>query len=133
MGAAYLLIDPSFAVGIDRYERSANLRRAHAYYLGGALTLWVGWLAAIVAGAIAGAQLPAQLRLEFVIPLYLVGEIVPKLGSAATRRAVGTAVLVAVGALFAPLHLGVAIAILAGLAAGRTVRPSRTTTEEAAR
>lgn len=124
--AAYLLIDPSFAVGIDRYSRSGDQRRAHAYYLGGAVVLWMGWLAAIVIGAVAGAELPAKLRLEFVIPLYLVGEIVPKLGSPATRRAVGAAAVVAIAALAAPLHLGVAIAIVVGLAAGLTVRPTRT-------
>ena len=82
--AAYLLIDPSFAVGVDGYARWPERGRAHAYYLGGAVVLWVGWLAAIVAGAFAGARLPDWLHLEFVIPLYLIGEIVPKLRWAAT-------------------------------------------------
>jgi predicted branched-subunit amino acid permease len=132
-GAAYLLIDPSFAVGIDRYSRPGDQRRAHSYYLGGALILWVGWLAAIIIGAVAGAELPAQLHLEFVIPLYLVGEIVPRLGSPATRRAVGAAAVVAVAALAAPLHLGVAIAIVVGLAAGLTVRQTRTSSADVAR
>ena len=128
-GAAYLLIDPTFAVGTDGYRRFPERGRAHAYYLGGGAALWVGWLAAIVAGAVAGAQLPAWLHLEFVIPLYLIGEIVPKLGSPAARRAVVTAVIVALVALAAPMHLGMAIAVVAGLIAGRT----RTTAKEAIR
>ncbi len=128
-GAAYLLIDPSFAVGTEGYRRFPERGRAHAYYLGGAAVLWVVWLAAIVAGAVAGAQLPAWLHLEFVIPLFLIGEIVPKLSSPAMRRTVVTAAVVALVALAAPLHLGVAIAVVAGLAAGRT----GTTTEEAGR
>jgi predicted branched-subunit amino acid permease len=120
--AAYLLIDPSFVVGIDRYQRPGDRIDAHTYYLGGAITLWVGWLLAIGAGATLGAQLPAALHLEFVIPLYLVGEIVPKLGDRATRRAALTAAGVAVVAISAPLHLGVVLAIVAGLGAALTVR-----------
>lgn len=120
--AAYLLIDPSFVVGIDRYQRPGDRSDAHMYYLGGAITLWVGWLLAIGAGATLGAQLPAALHLEFVIPLYLVGEIVPKLGDRATRRAALTAAVVAVVAISAPMHLGVVLAIVAGLGAALTVR-----------
>ena len=74
--AAYLLIDPSFAVGLDGYRRLGR-DRAHAYYLGGAVLLWVSWLAAIGAGATVGAGLPAWLHLEFVTPLFLVGEAAP--------------------------------------------------------
>jgi predicted branched-subunit amino acid permease len=120
--AAYLLIDPSFVVGIDRYQRPGDRSDAHMYYLGGAITLWVGWLLAIGAGATLGAQLPAALHLEFVIPLYLVGEIVPKLGDRATRRAALTAAVVAVVAISAPMHLGVVLAIVAGLGAALTVK-----------
>jgi predicted branched-subunit amino acid permease len=119
--AAYLLVDPSFAVGIDRYQRPGDGTDAHRYYLGGAITLWIAWLLAIGAGATLGAQLPAALHLEFVIPLYLVGEIVPKLVDRATRRAALTAAVVAVVAISAPLHLGVVLAIAAGLCAALTV------------
>ena len=119
--AAYLLVDPSFAVGIDRYQRPGDSTDAHRYYLGGAITLWIAWLLAIGAGATLGAQLPAALHLEFVIPLYLVGEIVPKLADRATRRAALTAAAVAVVAISAPLHLGVVFAIVAGLGAALTV------------
>jgi predicted branched-subunit amino acid permease len=120
--AAYLLIDPSFVVGIDRYQRPGDRSDAHRFYLGGAITLWVTWLLAIGAGATLGTQLPAALHLEFVIPLYLVGEIVPKLADRATRRAALTAAVVAVVAISAPLHLGVVLAILAGLGAALTVK-----------
>jgi predicted branched-subunit amino acid permease len=120
--AAYLLIDPSFVVGIDRYQRPGDRSNAHRYYLGGAITLWVAWLLAIGAGATLGTQLPAALHLEFVIPLYLVGEIVPKLADRATRRAALTAAVVAVVAISAPMHLGVVLAIVAGLGAALTVK-----------
>jgi branched chain amino acid efflux pump len=132
LGAAYLLIDPSFAVGIDRYTRPGDRAGAHAYYLGGALLLWTGWLVAIVAGAAAGFSLPAALHLEFLIPLYLVGEVVPHLGVPAVRRGVGVAAVVAFAAFAMPMHLGVAAAIVAGLAVGVGLRRGRSKIREGA-
>lgn len=125
--AGYLLIDPSFAVGIDRYDAPGDRRRAHAYYLGGAVLLWVAWLAAIAVGATAGAQLPGWLHLEFLVPLYLLGEVVPKLGQAATRRAALAAAGVAALAIAAPMHLGIAIGTVIGIATGllRRTQPPR--------
>jgi predicted branched-subunit amino acid permease len=116
--AGYLLVDPSFAVGIDRYPAEPDRRRAHAHYLGGALVLWVGWLAAIAVGATVGAKVPAALHLELLVPLFLLGELVPKLRRAATRRAVLVSAGVALVCLAAPMHLGIAIGIVAGMAAG---------------
>jgi predicted branched-subunit amino acid permease len=116
--AAYLLVDPSFAVGVDRYQRSGDRSGAHAHYLGGAVALWVTWMAAIATGATVGARLPAGLHLEFVIPLFLVGEVVVRLGTPAIRRACLTAVAVAVAGYSAPLHVGLVGAIVAGIAVG---------------
>ena len=83
LAAGYLLVDPSVAVGLDGYRRLGR-GRGHAHYLGGAVLLWVCWLAAIGAGLTAGAGLPAWLHLEFVIPLYLVGQAIAKLADPAT-------------------------------------------------
>ena len=125
--AAYLLIDPSLAVGLDGYERLADQRRAHVRYLGGGVLLWASWLTAISVGATVGVGLPAWLHLEFVIPLFLVGEVVPKLANPALRRVILAAATVALLALSAPLHLGIALAIAAGIAAGLTARPAVST------
>jgi predicted branched-subunit amino acid permease len=130
--AAYLLVDPSFTVGVDRYAQPGDRHRAHAHYFGGALVLWVSWLSAIAIGSTAGAQLPQSLHLELLIPLYLIGQLAPKLTQAATRRAALTAAAVAVTAFAAPMHIGIAAAILAGIATGRARRtPAQMSTEEA--
>ena len=122
LAAAYLMVDPSVAVGLDGYRRLSP-RRAHAHYLGGAVLLWVSWLAAIGVGATVGAGWPAWLHLEFLMPLYLVGQTVPKLAQPAQRRAIVAAAATALLALSAPLQLGTALAIAVGVAAGLTVRP----------
>jgi predicted branched-subunit amino acid permease len=116
--AAYLLVDPSFAVGVARYDQPGDRAAAHRHYLGGAVALWVAWLAAMAVGATAGARLPAGVHLEFVIPLFLVGEVAVRLTSRAMRRAALTAAVVAVLGYAAPLHTGVVAAIALGIAAG---------------
>jgi predicted branched-subunit amino acid permease len=123
LAAGYLLVDPSVAVGLDGYRRLGR-GRGHAHYLGGAVVLWVCWLAAIGAGLTAGAGLPAWLHLEFVIPLYLVGQAIAKLADPGPRRAIFAAAAAALLALSAPLQLGIALAIAAGIAAGLTARPA---------
>jgi len=127
----YLLIDPSFAVGIERYAQTADRRRAHAHYLGGAVVLWVGWIVAIGLGATAGSRVPAWLHLEFLVPLYLIGEIVPKLRHSATCIAVLVSGAAALLCLSAPMHLGIVIAIVAGIVAG-SIRIGRPSTDKSA-
>ncbi len=128
--AGYLLVDPSFVVGLDRYraaERdpaSADRRAGHLHYLGGAALLWVGWMVAMAVGALAGATVPGWLHLELLVPLYLIGQILPSLRQRATRRAALVSAAVAVACLTAPLHLGIAIGILAGLVAGSVSWPA---------
>ena len=73
--AAYLLVDPTLAVGVDGYERSTDPDQGHRHYLGGAVALWVAWLAAVAVGATVGARLPEALHLELVVPLFLAGEV----------------------------------------------------------
>jgi predicted branched-subunit amino acid permease len=115
---AYLLIDPSFVVGTDRYAVEPDRRRGHAHYLGGGLLLWVGWLVAVAIGATAGARIPESLHLELLVPLYLLGEIVPRLRDLALRRTALTSALVGLVCLNLPLHLGLVVAIVVGLAVG---------------
>ena len=112
----YLLVDPTFVVGVERYGRDDDLERGHAHYLGSAVTLWVAWLAAIGIGAATGAALPGWLGLHLLVPLYLIGEIVPRLSQPGVRRAVATAAVVAAACFTLPMHLGLAVAIVAGVA-----------------
>jgi predicted branched-subunit amino acid permease len=111
----YLLIDPTLAVGIDGYDRNPDKRSGHLRYLGAGAALWVAWLAAIAVGASAGASLPSGWHLEMVIPLFLLGEVVPRLDSSTARRSVATAVGLALVSQGVPLHLGALLAILGGL------------------
>jgi predicted branched-subunit amino acid permease len=113
--AGYLLVDPSFAVGIERYATEPHRRRGHLHYLGGAVVLWVSWMIALAVGAFAGASVPEAMHLELLAPLYLMGIVAPHVRARASRRAVLVSAAVAVAMIAAPLHLGIAIGIVAGL------------------
>jgi predicted branched-subunit amino acid permease len=119
--AAYLLVDPSFAIGTRSYDGSRSRRQAHLHYLGAALVLWLGWLIVIGIGVTAGATLPPGLRLESIGPLYLVTLVVMSTRTAAARVGVAVAVGSAVAGSLLPLHLGLAVAMAAGLLAGSLV------------
>jgi predicted branched-subunit amino acid permease len=114
--AAYLLVDPTLAVGVDGYERASERSHGHAHYLGAGALLWMTWLLAITLGATAGTALPRGLHLELVVPLFLIGEVVPRLRGRTTRRAVAVTVLLAGAGGLMPLHLGALVAMAGGLA-----------------
>jgi hypothetical protein len=64
---------------------------------------------------------PAGLHLELLVPLYLIGAIMPSLRLRATRWAGLISGAVAAACLAVPMHLGVAIGIVAGLVAGSLI------------
>jgi len=121
--AGYLLVDPTLAVGVDGYERAQHPTHGHLRYLGAGVALWVTWLGAIAVGATAGASLPSGLHLEMVIPLFLIGELVPRLGDRTARRAALAAAVLAIATQGVPLHLGALLAILGGLAVALATEP----------
>jgi predicted branched-subunit amino acid permease len=78
----------------------------------------VVWQAAVLAGALVGAGLPASWRLEFAAPLAFIAISVPLLRDRAmvlAALAAGATVVLAHGL---PLRLGLALAAVAGIATG---------------
>ena len=109
-GASYLMVEPSYAIGMSGY--SAPARRGHAYYFGAGMTLWIAWHAAMVAGAVFGSEIPFGLPLAQAVPLYLLAELVDV---ARTRAAFVAAVtggtMTVVGQQF-PLHTGLLVGVI---------------------
>jgi predicted branched-subunit amino acid permease len=113
--ASYLLVDPSYAVGKAGYLEPGA--RGHAFYLGAAGALWVAWQGALVTGLVVGESVPAGLRLDYAVPLFLVAEVAHR---ARTRPAITAGIVggaTAVVGTSLPLHSGPLAGIVAGLAA----------------
>ena len=119
--AAYLLIDPSYAVGDEGYRRHTHRRAGHAHYLGASAILWAAWVVSITVGISVCGAVPDAALLTLVVPLYLIAEIVR---SVDTRPAVVAAVVgatVGIAGHPLPFHAGAVVAIAAGVAAAVVV------------
>jgi predicted branched-subunit amino acid permease len=118
--AAYVLTDQAYAVSIARW--SAGATPSLAYYFGGAMTLWVSWQAATLAGAFGGGLLSDDVPLEFAVPLVFLVLLIP----AVTTRPAVAAMVAGGGAAVAALELGagglyILIGALVGIATGAFV------------
>jgi predicted branched-subunit amino acid permease len=124
---AYLLTDQAYAVSIARWsaDPDGDPHRRMPYYLGAALTLWVSWQLATLAGALGGAVIPRSVPLDFTIPLVFLVLLVPAINSrpaAVAAAAGGAAAVVAaeLGSGSLSILAGAAVGIAAGaLAEGR--------------
>jgi predicted branched-subunit amino acid permease len=117
--AAAVLVDPSYAVGVHTYEGAdadRDRRSRHIEYLSAGITLFAAWQVAMLIGIVIGARVPTWLGLEFVIPLFLLAEVVH---AARSRPSIVAAVgggIVALGGGSLPLHSGLLAAVLVGVA-----------------
>ena len=125
-GATYLLVDPSYVVGMHRYERDGQTGSAHVHYVAAGITLWVAWHAAMLAGAVIGVGLPEWLPLEHAVSFFLLAEAAQaaRTRPALTAAAIG-GVIAGVGTTL-PLHSGLLVAVVAGVCAALAVEARMT-------
>ena len=114
--AAYLLVDPSYVVGMHGYE--SDRRSGHVHYLAAAITLWVAWHAAMLAGAALGGGVPEWLSLHYAVPLFLLAELVRVVRSRPALAGAAVAAVIAVAGTQLPLHGGLLVAVVAGVTCG---------------
>jgi predicted branched-subunit amino acid permease len=119
LGAAYLLTDQAYAVSITRWSADADRERRLPYFLGAGLLLWSAWQVSTVVGVLVGSAVPADVPLDFAVPLVFLVLLVPTLTSrpALVAAAVGGAAAVAAAEAGAgPLYI--IVGALSGIAAG---------------
>lgn len=115
---SYLMTDEAYAVAVLNYERTGGSSTGHLYFLGAGLALWSTWQASTALGLWVGASLPAEIPLDFALPLTFIAMVVPTLRS---RPGVAAALAGGITAVFAhslPYKLGLILASLVGIAAG---------------
>jgi 4-azaleucine resistance transporter AzlC len=115
---SYLLTDQGFAMGVRRFSEPGDKRWREWHFLGVSLTLFVTWQAAIVAGAVAGAQVPAHWSLDFVVVLTFISILVPAIRTRADLAAALVGGAVALIAAGLPWRLALVAGSLAGVGAG---------------
>ncbi|HUV17198.1 MAG TPA: AzlC family ABC transporter permease, partial [Ilumatobacteraceae bacterium] len=117
--ASSVLIDPTFIEGDRRYR--SGLGGGHAYYLGAAAALAIAWHLAILVGALLGEIVPTSVRLEWVLPLFLLAELVQRLQTSSMLVVAAVGGCVAYLARSLPMNGGVLVATLSAVAMGVVV------------
>ena len=116
---AYLQADNVYGLTLARFsEKSLSLEGRLGYFLGAGVPIWLAWQAAVLAGVVIGAGVPASWRLEFAGPLAFIAMTVPLLRDRATLAAALAAGLVVVATAALPLRLNVMLAAVAGIGVG---------------
>ena len=116
---AYLQADNVYGLTLARFsEKSLSLEGRLGYFLRAGVPIWLAWQAAVLAGVVIGAGVPASWRLEFAGPLAFIAMTVPLLRDRATLAAALAAGLVVVATAALPLRLNVMLAAVAGIGVG---------------
>jgi predicted branched-subunit amino acid permease len=125
---AYITVDQTYAPAILRYENQPDLSPAVrlAYFLGTATPIIPIWYVATWAGAVLGSTVPADLPIDFAIPITFLALIMPMLRSLAH---VGAAFVSIIGTLlfaFLPFNLGLLVAALLAMSVGAEIERQMT-------
>lgn len=122
---AYLLTDEAYAAAIPHLLEQPKSPVAHWILFGAGFALWAGWQLATLAGVLLGAQLPADLGLDFALPLTFIAIVVPLIDGRARLLAALVAAAAAILLVDLPYKTGLFAAALAGLAAGAFIGERR--------
>ncbi len=117
---AFWLTDEAFAVIQHRYARHDASPHRHWFFLGAALTMYLGWQLSTLVGIAFGKAVPdiASWGLDFAMIATFIGIAVPMMRN---RPQVASALAAAVVALLCwqlPYKLGLVAAALAGIVVG---------------
>ena len=120
---AYVLIDQTYGLAMQQFERYPNLTvpQRMAYLAGATPVLCLPWMAFTYIGATAGPLIPADWPLDFAVPITFLAMIAPMLGTRAHVAAAGVAILASLLLSGLPTGTGVLIAGPLGMAAGALV------------
>ena len=122
---SYLMTDQSFAMTVRRYGEPGDRLHKHWHFMGAGVTLFVTWQLALVVGVLAGAAVPADWSLDFVVVLTFIALLVPVVRTRADLAAAVVAGTLAIAAAGLPYRLSLIAGSIAGIAAGMALDISR--------
>jgi branched chain amino acid efflux pump len=121
--AAYVLVDQSYALAMDRFDRNPEMSTSDklSYYFGVAAPVVTLWYASTLSGAMLGEAIPADLQLDFIVPLMFLSMVAPALKTLAHVAAALTSVCLSLVFAFLPYGSGLLVAALVALVVGSQV------------
>jgi predicted branched-subunit amino acid permease len=115
---AATLVEPTWMVATDRYERPGTATDKRRHHLAAVVTLGAGWLAMVTAGMLIGPAITAGTGLHLAVPLCLVAMLAPKAGDRASWAAIVAGALAMVASQGLPAGTGILVAMASGIGAG---------------
>lgn len=118
LAAPHLMADPVYTFAAARFPRLPTKRGQRLYWATVGLTGWISWSLMTAAGILLGARLPTGVDLSLAVPLVFLALLVPSVTDRPTLAAAVVGGLATVAADGLPLHLGLLVGALCGVAAG---------------
>ena len=117
---SYLMVDQAFAVAVKKYEETPamTLPEKLAYYFGCMSMLAPLWYLFSLIGALVGQAIPAELSLDFAMPVCFIALTAPLLRSAPHVVAAIVSVLMALVFAWLPWNMGLLVAAALAMIAG---------------
>ena len=126
LAIAYLTADNVYGLMLGRFAEHPADPGKFEYFLGAGLVVWAAWQAAVLAGILIGAGVPAAWRLEFAAPLAFIAISIPFLRDRATIAAALAAGLAVVVFHDLPLRLNIVAAAVTGITVGLSFARKKT-------
>jgi predicted branched-subunit amino acid permease len=114
----YLTADNVYGLMLQRFSDRPGEAGKLEYFLGAGVSIWLAWQAAVLAGVVIGAGVPASWRLDFAAPLAFIAMTVPLLRDRAMVAAALAAGITVIAGHALPLKLSVLLAAAVGITAG---------------
>jgi predicted branched-subunit amino acid permease len=123
--AGYVAGDLGFALFMQRYSNALEKGTAEqrGYFYGGAVTNWIAWQTASIAGILLAALIPTEWGLGLAAVLALLAVLIPMLVSVPAVLGVVTAAALSLVFAQLPLKLGLLISIAAGVLVAVLMEP----------
>ena len=120
---SYFMVDQAYAASILKYEQTPAMSRAQkfGYYMGVITPICPIWYLSTWGGAAMGAVIPAELPIDFAVPITFLALIVPMLRTAAHVVAALVSIIGVLVFSFMPFNTGLLVAAILAMAAGAEV------------
>jgi predicted branched-subunit amino acid permease len=117
---SYMLFDNTFALAVKEFDERPErpVGDKVIWFLGAALPVTIGWVAASVAGALIGQAIPDSLALDFAVPIMFLAIIAPMMRTLPQLAAAVTGIVAALLLTTLPYGTGLIVAALLAMMAG---------------
>lgn len=121
--AAYMLYDQPYALASIKYEKEPDLSLSEklGYFFGTAIPIGLAWYALTLAGALLGEKIPADIGMDFAVPITFLAVVAPMLKTLAHLASALTSVTLVLALSFMPYGTGLLIAAAVALLVGAQV------------